>query len=73
MERTELPPLDGEPEYRLFGVVGETPGPRWEPERSFAAGEQIIEDGSTGNALYILATGAVEVLKGGRPIEGLVE
>src|SRR5438046_2782275 len=37
-------------------------------ERSFAAGEQIIEDGSTGTALYILATGAVEVLKRGRPI-----
>ncbi|HJZ60252.1 MAG TPA: hypothetical protein VKE74_35240, partial [Gemmataceae bacterium] len=37
LQRTELPPLAGEPEYRLFGVLAETPARGWEPERSFAA------------------------------------
>ena len=37
LERTELQPLAGVPDYRLFGVVAEVPAGRWEPERSFAA------------------------------------
>jgi hypothetical protein len=37
LDRTELPPPDGPPDYALYG----TPGPEgggWEPERTFAAG-----------------------------------
>ena len=34
------------------------------PERSFAAGEVILEEGTTSAALYILIEGELEVLKG---------
>jgi len=34
------------------------------PQRSFAAGETIIEQGRRSGVLYILAEGSVEVLKG---------
>jgi CRP/FNR family cyclic AMP-dependent transcriptional regulator len=34
------------------------------PERSFAAGEAIIEDGKMAGVLYILVEGTVEVVKG---------
>ncbi len=34
------------------------------PERSFAPGEALLEDGTTSGALYILIEGEVEILKG---------
>jgi CRP-like cAMP-binding protein len=34
------------------------------PIRSFAAGETIIDEGTPAGVLYVLATGAVEVVKG---------
>lgn len=37
LERVELPPLRGEPQFALIGKVVEEPG-GWEPERTFAAG-----------------------------------
>ena len=36
LERVELPPLDGPPDYALYGAVVETPN-KLEPERTFAA------------------------------------
>jgi hypothetical protein len=36
LERTELPPLDGPPQYALFGKADREQG-RWEAERTFAA------------------------------------
>lgn len=38
LTRTELPPLEGTPEFRMYGFVADQPGSRWETERSFAAG-----------------------------------
>lgn len=38
------------------------------PLRAFAAGETIIAEGTPSRALYVLETGAVEVLKGDVPI-----
>jgi hypothetical protein len=37
LQRTELPPLEGNADYCLFGVMTEQPGQRWEEERAFAA------------------------------------
>ncbi|MDB5306769.1 MAG: hypothetical protein JWO38_971 [Gemmataceae bacterium] len=37
LDRVELPPLDGPPQYVLFGKPAEEPA-GWEPERTFAAG-----------------------------------
>ena len=36
LDRVELPPLAGDPQFALIGTVAEEPG-RWEPERTFAA------------------------------------
>jgi CRP-like cAMP-binding protein len=38
------------------------------PLRTFAAGETIIAEGTPSSALYVLETGAVEVVKGDVPI-----
>src|SRR6185503_13422358 len=40
-------------------------------EVSFAAGEQIIEEGSPATGFFIIAEGAVEVLKSGRRVAEL--
>lgn len=37
LDRTELPRLAGEPDYRMFGVVAAEPERTWEEERAFAA------------------------------------
>ncbi len=33
-------------------------------EKSFGPGELIVEEGQTGNGLYIIVSGSIEVLKG---------
>jgi malate dehydrogenase (oxaloacetate-decarboxylating)(NADP+) len=42
-------------------------------EVSFAAGQRVIEEGSPGDGFYVLVSGRIEVLKGGRPIAELLE
>ena len=42
-------------------------------EVSFAAGERVVEEGSVGEGFYVVESGCVEVLKGGRPIAELGE
>jgi hypothetical protein len=37
LDRTELPRLAGEPDYRMYGVVAADPPKQWEEERAFAA------------------------------------
>jgi malate dehydrogenase (oxaloacetate-decarboxylating)(NADP+) len=51
------------PERRALVALGS--------EVSFAAGQQIIEEGSPGTSLFVIVEGAVEVLKRGRRIAQL--
>src|SRR5205085_2373014 len=37
LDRVEVPPLDGEPDFRLCSIVAPDPAGRWDAERSFAA------------------------------------
>jgi CRP/FNR family cyclic AMP-dependent transcriptional regulator len=43
------------------------------PTRTFAAGDTVIEEGSPAGVLYVLASGSVEVLKGGVQITTVAE